>query len=103
MATNQRRTYFWPLLVAAVLMVCALAVYKGIGQLSQAQAELDRIQTTNLVLRDKNQALYGQVERLRSDDRALEKTIRQEMGMVRQDEVIYLDTSSTRAGKEKTP
>lgn len=102
MAMAGRKQIFWPMLVGAVLMVCTLAVISGVDQLVSAQTGLDLIEAANRDLMDRNQALYRQIERLRSDDRALAKTIRSEMGMIGKHEVIYRPSRPKRQ-KETQP
>jgi cell division protein FtsB len=49
----------------------------------------DRMSVVLLKARDQNRDLYTRVERLREDPAYIEKTAREELGMVRQGEVVY--------------
>ncbi len=93
MAERPKSRLWWPALVALVLGVCLLALYRGADKLQAARAELNQVVETNQRLDRENRALYRQVIRLRSDPRALEREARREMGMVGQDEVVYQPVS----------
>lgn len=90
---------FWPLVMLVVLLAGGALVYRGIHQLLRVQEELHQVVETNRRLTEKNQMLYNRVRRLRGDDRALERVVRREMGMVRPDEVIY--QMAGRGGKDE--
>lgn len=79
----------WPLLVAGVLALCVLGLTRGLSNLSQVREELQQVRATNQRLDKENRAMYRQVERLRSDPQALERTVRRDMGVLRPDEVVY--------------
>ena len=98
---NKGRNTWWMVLVASVLAVCAFAVYRGSSQLIQVQEELAQVRKTNQNLDQENRTLYRQVQRLRNDNQALEKVCRQEMNLVRPDEVVY--QTSGKDAKPKTP
>ncbi len=99
MAPKPRRRYVWPLLLAAVILVCGLVVYRGASNLSRVQEELRQSRLTNQRLDTENRALYRQVQRLRGDKAALEKAARREMGLVGEDEVIYQKPGTSKDGK----
>ncbi len=89
MAERPKSRLWWPALVALVLAVCLMALYRGAEKLQAARAELAQVVESNQRLDRENRALYRQVMRLRSDPRALEREARREMGMVGRDEVVY--------------
>ncbi|MGD8561206.1 MAG: septum formation initiator family protein [Desulfarculaceae bacterium] len=101
MSKLRRRISWWPALVVAVLLICAIAAVKGTQQLIQVQQELELIKQTNLELDKRNRALYQKVLRLRGDDQALERAARQEMGLVRPDEFVYQDSMANPAPRPK--
>jgi len=90
---------FWPLVMLVVLLAGGVLVYRGVHQLLRVQEKLRQVVETNHRLAEKNQMLYNRVRRLRGDDRALERVVRREMGMVRPDEVIY--QLAGRGGKDQ--
>lgn len=89
MASTERSRYWWPLVLAAVLSLCALVLWRGAANLSNLQQELDHARQTNERLDQENRALYRQVQRLRQDKTALERAARRDMGLVGEDEVVY--------------
>jgi len=89
MASKERARYWWPMVLAAVLILCALVIYRGAANLSQLRAELDQARQVNQRLDNKNRALYRRVQRLRQDKAALERAARREMGLVGEDELVY--------------
>lgn len=105
MARGEGRNIWWIVLVVSVLLVCFFTVYKGTSQLSRAQEELSQVRMTNQRLDRENRSLYRQVQGLRSDNQALERVCRQEMGLVRPSEVVYQKTSkvSKLKNKERLP
>ena len=82
------------LLVAA--LVCALGIVgrvvfasDGLPTLTRLRAERERMERTNTEIRERNELLRAQIERLRAGGDALEQVARQTLGYVRPDEVIY--------------
>lgn len=98
MASSERSRYWWPLILAAVLALCALVLWRGAARLSGLQQELAQARQTNERLDRENRALYRQVQRLRQDQTAQERAARREMGLVGEDEVVY-----TGSGKKDPP
>lgn len=82
--------YWWPLVILAVVIVCGLAVARGYDQLSQVRDELQQVQKANQRLEKENQAMYRAVLSLRKDDQAIARICREDLGLARQDEVVYL-------------
>jgi cell division protein FtsB len=95
MAPKERGRYWWPIILAAVIILCALVVYRGASNLNHLRAELDQARQANQRLDAENRALYRQVLRLRQDKAALERAARREMGLVGEDEVIYTAPGKT--------
>ncbi|MEW5912732.1 MAG: septum formation initiator family protein [Thermodesulfobacteriota bacterium] len=89
MALEPRRVPWRPLILAAVVLLCALVVYRGAAHLSRMQEELNQARQINQRLDQENKALYRQVQRLRSDKAALERAARREMGLVGPNEMVY--------------
>jgi cell division protein FtsB len=85
------RQFWWPLTVAAALVLGGVTVAKGYANLSAAQEELDQVRASTMRLEKENRALYRTVLRLRGDPQAMERACRRDMGVVRPDEVVYQD------------
>lgn len=92
MAEQRKSRLWWPAVVALVLGVCLVALYRGAEKLETARAELEQVVQTNQRLDRENRALYRRVMRLRGDPQALEREARREMGMVGRDEVVYQES-----------
>jgi cell division protein FtsB len=88
-AAEERTSLLWPAVLAAVLVLCAVIFYRGMANFQSVQEELAQVRQTNQRLDQENRALYRQVLSLRGDDAAVERAARREMGLVRQDEVVY--------------
>ncbi|RJX30097.1 MAG: septum formation initiator family protein [Desulfarculus sp.] len=102
MALEPRRVPWWPLILAAVVLLCAVVVFRGAAHLSRVQEELSQAQQTNQRLDQENKALYRQVQRLRGDKAALERAARREMGLVGPDEMVYQNPGAPAPpGREK--
>lgn len=95
MAPKQRTRYWWPLILAAVIILCGLVIYRGASNLSRLRSELVQARQVNQRLDSENRALYRQVQRLRQDKAALERAARREMGLVGDDEIIYTSPGKT--------
>jgi cell division protein FtsB len=68
---------------------------KGILHLFHLRKELARVKEKNFKLEEENQKLKEEVKRLKSDKRYIEEIARKELGMVKEEEIIYqFDTPS---------
>ncbi len=83
---------FWALTAVVIVLSC-LAVTKGTMQMVWAQDEVAAIQAVNAKLKAKNSILLRKVESLKTDRAALEAIIRQDLGMIRPNEVVYVETA----------
>jgi cell division protein FtsB len=70
-------------------MLCLLFAYRGASHLAGLRAELEDINQQNLSLDLDNRNLYRQVQRLRDDPQAMEQACREELGLLRPDEIVY--------------
>ncbi|MDV7390348.1 septum formation initiator family protein, partial [Arthrospira platensis SPKY1] len=62
---------------------------KSILRIWALQQETQRTQQQIEALKTKNQKLRSQIETLRRDPRAVERIAREELGLVRTDEIVY--------------
>ena len=92
MAGNERVKIWWPAILLTVIVICGVTLYRGFTNFNKVQDELAQVRQTNQRLDSENRALYRKVQRLRSDAKAQERTVRQEMGLVRANELIYGDS-----------
>ncbi len=77
------------LLFAIVSVPVHILESEGLPRYRALRAELRQTQQTNERMRREVAALKRQVERLRSDPRALERIARDELGMLRRDEILF--------------
>jgi cell division protein FtsB len=78
------------LLVSAIVAVPLLLLdSEGLPRYRLLRAEVTRVQTKNERLRREIRELRGDATRLRSDPRALERIARDELGMVRDGEIVF--------------
>lgn len=96
-SVNPQPTYrkLWPLVLLAALVGILFFGDKGLMRLlqlerqkAQLQAELKRGEETNATLR-------SEIEALRNDPKTIEGIARRELGMVKNDEVVYQFRTST--------
>jgi cell division protein FtsB len=91
LAGNERKNIWWPAILLTVMVICGVTLYRGFTNFNKVQDELAQVRQTNQRLDAENRALYRKVQRLRSDTKAQERAARQEMGLVRADELVYSD------------
>ena len=82
-----------PLLWCAVACAAALAAWSataegGFRRYLKLSREVEELQAHNRAAADKNARLLGEITRLRTDDRAIERAAREELGYVRPGEVV---------------
>lgn len=93
----RRSRWLWPrrLFLAALLSLSIaylpyrLYMQSGLQRFLSLQGELSALQRQNQQLRQENRRLYGELERLRSDDGAVERVAREELGLVRPGELVF--------------
>jgi cell division protein FtsB len=82
-----------PLLWCAVAAAAALAAFSataegGFRRYSRLSGEVDDLKTQNRAVAAKNARLLAEIQHLRSDDAAIERAAREELGFVRPGEVV---------------
>jgi cell division protein FtsB len=73
------------------MLLCGLGAAMGVNDINEAQAQLEQVRQVNWQLDKENRALYRTIQNLRQDPDALEKLCRSELGLVRANEIIYLE------------
>ena len=82
----------WPWLVLILLIVTIIAASSGdygLFRLFRLRAAHDRILERNHELQADNTRLEQDLRRLREDRHIIEKIAREELGMVKADEIVY--------------
>jgi cell division protein FtsB len=75
-------------------LVCAMILFtifggRGLVQIYHLKEERDRVNLANARLREENQKMTHQIQRLRHQKEEVEKLAREELGLVKKGEVIY--------------
>ena len=76
------------MIIFATLAVCITAATRTHSKLGEASAQYNRIQNDVESLRLSNQTVRDEIQRLRSDPRALELAARSRLNMVRSNEIV---------------
>jgi cell division protein FtsB len=101
---NTSSVFVWILLVLAVVGVLHTVFSKeGLFRLFQMRREVAAIQKENELLRNENEALRKQTDRLVSDNGYLERVVREELGYVRDDEMVFRFHPAMTTGPQVLP
>jgi cell division protein FtsB len=103
LAGIERKNLWWSAILLTVIVICGVTLYRGFSNFNKVQDELAQVRQTNQRLDAGNRALYRKVQRLRSDARAQERAVRQEMGLARADEIVYRDSVSPKKEAKPAP
>jgi cell division protein FtsB len=79
----------WPLLLVLLMLGFALFGEKGVLRVIQSGRQKAVLKEEVRRLEEVNSALHKEIDALRSDRRYIENIARRELGMVKQDELIY--------------
>ena len=80
---------FGLLVMAIVVVPLQILDEQGLPRYRMLRTELEEVRERNAELRRQARALNNQVERLRSDPSAVESVARDELGMVRDGELVF--------------
>jgi len=88
---QKQGSLFGKLAVVIVLLILGVALFgeKGVVRMVKLMRERENLAMQVQNLKDENDRLKHQIEALRSDQRYLEQLARKELGMVREDELVY--------------
>lgn len=87
--TRNSRLHLWPLGLVAVFMGFALFGERGILHLVKLVQQKDALVQTLGEIETQNEDLRREIVALRSDRRYIERLARTELGMVREDELVF--------------
>ncbi len=87
----RKKKYFLILMISLFVALGLLTFFgeKGVLRLLRLQKELEEIKRRNQKIEEENQKLREEVKRLQSDKRYIEEIARKELGLVKEDEIIY--------------
>lgn len=83
------RRYMMAGALAFALGFSAYCFVQGALEVRRLEAENAQIETRIASLSEENARLSGEIDRLKSDERALERLVRKELGWVRAGELAY--------------
>jgi len=90
---QSRSSQRWLVYVLSSLLV-AFALFtafgeRGVFHLWRLRGEKGQLDEKNYALQKENDALRERIDRIRHDDRFLEKLAREELGLIRPGEIVY--------------
>jgi len=86
---SSRHVPWWAVLIIAALFALALFGDKGVLRALQANRQKSELEAEVKALEAANAQLRREIEALRSDRRTIENLARKELGMVKDDELVY--------------
>lgn len=84
-----RRPALWASLLLSALVAGAIFGSGGVVDLNRLRSERDHLAEALFVRIRENARLVRRIEALRTSDRELERLARQELGLVRENEIVY--------------
>ena len=76
--------------VVLLIMWIVFAPNRGIFDMVRTREKIEKLQTENLRLAEENKALQEEISRLKDDPTYLEEKARNEYGMLKENEVLYI-------------
>jgi len=83
------RLNLWPLALVALILGFALFGERGVLHMFKLSAQKDDIAQSLAVTQQQNDVMRSEIAALHSDRKAIERIARTELGMVRDDELIF--------------
>lgn len=87
------------LFVASALVVNGLIGDRGLVETLRVRREHDRLASSIASLKRDNQRLAEEIRRLREDPKAIEDVARQDLGLIRPGEVVFVIKDVPKAGR----
>lgn len=98
-----RRFPLWAIFLLLVVLAAALFGERGILRGVQANREKEALQAEVQRIEAVNQQLRKEIEALRSDRRYIEGVARRELGLVKEDELVYQFPSAKEQSAAQSP
>jgi len=89
LTTRQNITLSIVILILFSLFLLIIFGDDGLFDLVQRKGEKDRLVEKNETLNQKNLNMYREIDRLKNDPKFVEDIVRQELGVIGKDEVIF--------------
>lgn len=87
--SGRGRLSLWPFALIALVMGFALFGERGVVHMLQLNSQMGELQAELAAIEQQNSALQDEIQALRSDRRTIEQLARTELGMVREDELVF--------------
>ena len=92
------------ILIGLILLVCYFALFgeKGVIKIIQLRRERDRIIADVNRMQEENKRLQEEIRRLREDSRYLESVARRDLGLIKENEILFIfeDESAAQEGAQ---
>lgn len=95
--SSPRRIPWWPLGIVVFMLTFALFGDRGLVYLSRQKGHQAELEKQLAEVEEVNAGLRREISSLTADRRHLERLARSQLGLVREDEVVYQFSAPTRA------
>jgi cell division protein FtsB len=102
-SSSLRRAPWWAVVIIAALVALALFGDKGVLRALQANRQKSALGAEVKTQEAANGELRRQIEALRNDPRTIENLARKELGMVKDDELVYQFRNPPRSSTPPSP
>ncbi len=102
-SSSLRRVPWWAVVIIAALVALALFGDKGVLRALQANRQKSALETEVKTQAAANAELRQQIKALRNDPRTIENLARKELGMVKDDELVYQFRNLPRSSTSQAP
>lgn len=101
-ASLMRRKWVSILLIGCILVVWYFAFFgeKGVIKIIRLKRERDRIIADVSRMQEENTRLQEEIRRLREDPRYLESVARRDLGLIKENEILFIFEEETTAKNE---
>ena len=90
--SEKKRKWLSRLLIGLILLVWFFALFgeKGVTKIIQLKRERDRILADVNRIQEENKVLQDEIKRLREDSRYLESVARRDLGLIKENEILFI-------------
>lgn len=91
------------LLIGLILLVCYFTLFgeKGVVKIIRLRRERDRIIADVSHIQEENKRLQEEIRRLRDDSRYLESVARRDLGLIKENEILFIFEDKEAAKEDK--
>ena len=90
--SEMKKRWLSILLIGLILLVWYFALFgeKGVTKIIQLRRERDRILADVTRIQEENKMLQEEIKRLREDSRYLESVARRDLGLIKENEILFI-------------